>query len=75
MLTNTTELTGINTKGALTTFYNTVSEAGFEAYEANKSLRDEYARTFGYFNYEAVPEKEKALIAEKAGEGAARVFA
>lgn len=74
-LSKTTEATGVNTSLALTTFYNTVSEAGFEAHEANKNLREEYAKAQGYESYQELPKHVKNLVDQKAGEAAARTFA
>lgn len=74
-LAKTTQATGVNSSLALTTFYNTISEAGFEAHEANKNLREEYARAQGYESYEELPKHIKNVVDLKAGEAAARTFA
>ena len=66
--------TGLNTSTAISTVYNTISEAGFEGKEAYDTLKSEYAKKMGYASLEMAPPEVQELIKEKAGAGAARVF-
>lgn len=70
------DATGASTKLMGSTFYNTVSEAGFEAAESNNVLREEYARQMGYESFEDSKKnpEDNAIIRDKAGAGAARTY-
>jgi hypothetical protein len=72
-----TDFTGIDSKLAVSTLYNTVSEAGFEAAEVNAVMREEFARQMGFDSYEQAKEDPEAdaIIRDKAGASAARTFA
>lgn len=76
-LEKVTDFTGVDSKLAVSTLYNTVSEAGFEAAEVNAVMREEFAKQMGFASYEEAqkdPEAD-AIIRDKAGASAARTFA
>lgn len=58
----------------LTTIFNTVSEAGFEAKHINDEIRDQLAFQQGYVSYDLAPMAIQQAIAQEAGEAAARTF-
>jgi len=68
------EATGISTKASLITAWNTFTEAGFEANDTNKMLREQLAQQKGYASFSEVPEEEQDVIRDQAAQGAARTF-
>lgn len=76
-LKQTGQAAGINTQLAASTLYNTISEAGFEANEVNKTIREQYAQRAGYRSFEEfeAADPERAAVArDKAGSAAGRTF-
>jgi len=74
VLTKVNTATGLNTQTALTTVYNTMSEAGAEGKEAFDTLKEEYAKTAGFNSFASAPPEVQEQLKMKAGEGAARVY-
>lgn len=73
-LAGVTKKTGINTSNVLATTYNTVSESFFEAKDARDQFRELRAQQAGYKSFAEMPEDDKVIIEQEAGETAARVF-
>lgn len=68
------EATGLSTKAALITAWNTATEAGFEAHDTNKMLREQLAQQKGYASFAEVPVEEQESIRDQAAQGAARTY-
>lgn len=66
--------TGVSTSALLTTVYNTVTEAGFEAHDVNTMLRQQLAQQKGFSSFEDAPEDVQDVIRDQAAQGAARTF-
>jgi len=75
ILQKTKAATGANTATMVGTVWNTASEAGFEAFEINKSIRQQLAQKAGYNSFEEIQDAELAArIKDKAGAAAAQTY-